>query len=445
MPPPLTAPILCPVLIGRSSQLETLARLITLAQAGTGQTVLIAGEAGVGKSRLAAEVGTQAAAAGFGLLKGNCFESDRSLPYAPLLDLLRAFCTDHTDGELASALGSQAAEIVKLIPELTDRLPGLAPSPRLEPEAEKHRLFSVLTQFLTDRGPLLIVVEDLHWSDDTSLEFLLRLARRILSLPILLLLTYRTDEPNRALEHFLGDLDRERLALELKLARLNEGEMGEMLRAIFALAHPLSASFQQNLYQLTEGNPFFIEETLKALSATGELFLEHGSWDHQSVSELQIPRSVQDTVRRRSERLSDKARHVLELAAVAGRRFDFDLLQLLTGMEEQELLSLIQELVAAQLVVEVSADQFAFRHALTREAVYHSLLQRQRRKYHGQIAEAMERLYAPALEARTGSLAYHTFAAGNWDKALAYSQQEGERALAIYAPQSAIDLFTRAL
>jgi predicted ATPase/DNA-binding CsgD family transcriptional regulator len=440
-----TIPILCPVLIGRTSQLEALTRLIEQARSGSGGTALIAGEAGMGKSRLVAEMKSHAAQQSFSILQGNCFESDRALPYAPIIDLLHNFCMDHTDTEISTTFGSGAAEIVKLLPELAARLPELTPTPTLEPEAEKRRLINALVQFFTSRGPLLIVIEDLHWSDDTSLEFLLHLARRISSLPILLLFTYRVEETHPALNHFLVELDRERFALELTLQRLTMAEVDAMLRAIFDLDHPVSAAFQQNLHILTEGNPFFIEETLKALTASGSIYFEKGHWEHKPVNEMQIPRSIQDAVYRRSERLSDKARSLLELAAVAGRRFDFGLLQELTKMDEGELLTLIKELVAAQLVIEETADQFAFRHALTREAVYLSLLIRERKNYHGQVAEALERIYAGSLEARVSNLAYHAYEAGNWAKALEYSRLAGEKAQALYAPHSALEQFTRAL
>ena len=440
-----TIPILCPVLIGRNTHLETLSRLIEQARGGSGQTVLIAGEAGMGKSRLVLEAKSLAARNGFSILQGNCFEPDRSLPYAPLLDLLHSICMNHSDAEISAAFGSGAAEILKLLPELAARLPDLTPTPALEPAAEKRRLINALVQFFSSRGSLLIVVEDLHWSDDNSLEFLLHLARRLHSVPVLLLLTYRMDETHPALNHFLAELNRERLALELTLQRLTMAEVDGMLRAIFDLDRPVSAVFQQNLYILTEGNPFFIEETLKGLTASGSIFLEKGRWEFKPANELQIPRSIQDAVHRRSERLSDNARSLLELAAMAGRRFDFDLLQELTRMDERELLSLIKELVAAQLVVEETADQFAFRHALTREAVYHGLLIRERRKYHGQVAEALERKYASSLDAHVGDLAYHAYEAGNWAKALEYTRLAGEKARALYAPHAALDQFTRAL
>jgi tetratricopeptide (TPR) repeat protein/DNA-binding CsgD family transcriptional regulator len=440
-----TSPILCPALIGRTSHLEALTRLVDQARGGSGQTVLISGEAGIGKSRLVAELKTRAAQEGFSILQGSCFEPDRALPFAPLLDLLHYFCLDHSDAEISAAFETGAAEILKLVPELAARLPGLKPTPALEPQAEKRRVMDALVKFFTSHGPQIIIIEDLHWSDDTSLEFLLYLARRIVSFPVILLLTYRIDETHPALDHFLVELIRERLALELTLQRLTMAEVDGMLRAIFEMDHPVSAALAQNLYILTEGNPYFIEETLKALTASGNIFFEHGRWEHKSFNESQIPRTIQDMVHRRSEHLSDRALRLLELAAVVGRRFDFSLLQELTKMDEQELLPLIKELVAAQLVVEETGDQFAFRHALTREAVYLSLLIRERKRYHGLVTEALERIYAGSLDGHVNNLAYHAYEAGNWAKALEYSRLAGEKAQALYAPQSALEQFTRAL
>ena len=438
-------PILSPVLIGRTSHLEALTRLIDQALGGSGQTAIISGEAGIGKSRLVAELKNHAARDGFDILQGSCFESDRALPFGPFLDLLQFFCMDHTDAEISAAFGTGAAEILKLVPDLAARLPELTPTPALEPQAEKRRVMNALVKFFTGQGPQMIIIEDLHWSDDISLEFLHYLARRIVSFPVILLLTYRLDETHPILDHFLVDLVRERLALELTLQGLTMAEVDGLLRAIFELDHPVSAAFRQNLYILTEGNPFFIEETLKALTASGNIFFERGHWEHKSLDGRQIPRTIQDSVHRRSEHLSDKARRLLELASVVGRRFDFSLLQELTKLGEQELLLLIKELVAAQLVVEETIDQFAFRHALTREAVYLSLLIRERKKYHELVTETLERIYAGSLDARVSNLAYHAYEAGNWTKALEYSQLAGEKAQALFAPQSSLEQFTRAL
>ncbi len=440
--------VICPVLIGRASALEALDGGIASARSGKGQVIVLAGEAGIGKSRLVAEARARGAQKGLFILQGNCFEPDRSLPYAPLLDLLRVFCLGRPPEEIARELGPTAPELVKLLPELVTFLPGLIPTPSLEPEQEKRRLFQALVQslaHLAEAHPLLIAVEDVHWSDDTSLEFLLHLARRVAAQPILLVLTYRSDEAHPALAHFLAELDRQRLATELRLARLSRDEVEAMLGAIFGLPRPVRAESLEPLYALTEGNPFFIEEVLKALVAAGDIFYADGDWGRKQASELHPPRSVQDAVKRRSERLSAGARQMLTLAAVAGRRFDFALLQHLTGADEDDLLRWIKEALAAQLVIEESAEQFAFRHTLTQQAIYGDLLARERRRLHHRIAEAMEQVYLDALDAHGADLAYHFYQAGAWAQVLHYAQRAGEKAQAQFAPRAAAEHFAHAI
>jgi tetratricopeptide (TPR) repeat protein len=181
--------------------------------------------------------------------------------------------------------------------------------------------------------------------------------------------------------------------------------------------------------------------------AAGDAADGDGGWDRTPVNELRLPRTVHDAVRRRTERLSPDARAVLLLAAVAGRRFDFELRRRLTGRDEAELLALIKELIAAQVVVEVDdrADQFAFRHALTRQAVYEQLLGRERRALHGRVGETIEQLFAGSPEPRLEDLAYHFSEAGDWTKALIYAERAGERADALHAPSGAVEHYARAI
>jgi tetratricopeptide (TPR) repeat protein len=447
--------VICRVLVGRASYLQALGTLIEQVCGGRGHTVLVSGEAGIGKSRLMAEALAAARTRrmhgnqpGLLVFQGRCFEPDRALPYAPLLDLLHTFFSTRSPDDLVREAGSAAPELVKLLPELATVLPDLAPTPAFEPEQEKRRLFQALTQFFTclaTRQPLLIVVEDVHWSDDTSLEVLLYLARRLEPHPILLLLTYRSDEVHPSLAHFLALLDRERVATELALSRLTASEVDAMMRAILELNRPVPAGFLDLMYALTEGNPFFIEETLKSLITASELHLAEGVWDWMPIEQMRIPRSVQDAVQRRVVQLSPAARRVLTLAAVAGRRFDFALLQQVTGCAEDDLLCQIKELIAAQLVVEESAERFAFRHALTRQAIYVQLLARERQALHRTIADTLQRLYAATPDAHLGELAYHSYEAGAWDQALDYSYRVGRQAHALYAPRAAIEHLTRAL
>jgi len=195
----------------------------------------------------------------------------------------------------------------------------------------------------------------------------------------------------------------------------------------------------------TEGNRFFIEEVLSSLIATGAIFYAHGAWDRKPMRELRVPRSIQNAVQQRTERLSPAARDLLALAAVAGQRFDFALLQQVLQHDEHQLLQLIKELMAAQLVVEESAEQFAFRHALTRQAISAELLARERKALHRTIAETMEHLYTTTRDAHLADLAYHFYEAGVWAKALEYEQRAGDMAQSLYAPRAAIEDLTHAL
>jgi tetratricopeptide (TPR) repeat protein/transcriptional regulator with XRE-family HTH domain len=451
----LDTSVLCPVLVGRAPYLQAMGLLLEQVCAGQGQTVLVAGEAGIGKSRLVAEAlvaaGSRPARGGLPrllVLQGLCFEPDRTLPYAPVLDLLRTFLGTCSPHEVARAAGPAAPDLVKLLPELATAFPGLAPAPTLDAEQEKRRLFHAVAGFflrLAARQPLCVVVEDVHWSDDTGLDVLLYLARHFVAHPILLVLTYRTDEVHASLGHVLAELDRARLAAELVLTPLTAGEVDTMIRATLDLPRPIPLAFLETIVALTEGNPFFVEETLKSLLTAGAISRAGGAWDRVPAAGVHIPRSVQDAVQRRAAQVSPQARRVLALAAVAGRRFDFGLLQQVAGYAEDELLGAIKELIAAQLVVEESAERFAFRHALTRQAIYVQLLARERKALHRTIAETLQHLYGASPDAHLGDLAYHFYEAGAWEQALAYSSELGRQASALYAPRAAVEHLTRAV
>ncbi len=391
------------------------------------------------------------------LLEGQCFPADRSCPYAPLLDLLRSHFASQSISEIATELQPFAREFAQLVPDLVPPQTDAAPPPPLapSPEQEKRRLFEALTRWVTglaNKQPVLLIIEDLHWSDETSLDLLHYLARRCAASPMLVVLTYRSDEVDLSLRQFLAQLDRERLSQECALVPLTQSEVSAMLYAIFELRRsvftvpPLAqGDLLDALYSLTEGNPFFIEELLKSLIEAGDIFYEHGRWEHKELGELHLPRSMRDAVEQRTAQLSEGARQALHLAAVVGRQFDFALLQALTEADEAQLLRLIKELMAAQLVIEESAEQFAFRHALTQQTVYLQLLVRERKALHRRIAETFERLYASSIEAHLADLAFHYSLAEVWEQALFYGQRAGAQAQALYAPRAAIEHFTRAL
>jgi DNA-binding CsgD family transcriptional regulator len=439
---------LTPVFVGRREEIRQLDATLTAVQAGAGRCVLVSGEAGIGKSRLLAEIRDRAAGMGFTPLAGRCFEQDRSFPYAPLIDMLRPFLAQGAVADRLDALGPLAAELVKLLPELAAHFSLSQSAAPLDPEVEQRRLFEALTSLFLHQaqaGPVLLIVEDLHWSDQASLEFLLYLVRRMAEHPMLLLLSSRGADDQAGLVELLAGLDREPIAQEIRLDPLTRAEVAELLKAILGQAQALSAEFVQVIYSLTEGNPFFAEEICTSLIASGDIYYAGNQWRRKPLSQIDIPDSVQRLVQQRLGRISQPARQLIDLAAVSGRSFDFAVLQALTGLSDSELLARVKELMVAHLVVEESADQFAFRHALTREALYARLLARERQALHGQLARAIEQVHAGALEAHLEALAYHFFEAALWSKALEYAQRAGEKALALYAPHAAVEQFTRAI
>jgi len=451
-------PIVCPVLIGRAADLTALQALIEQAESGSGQVALLSGEAGVGKSRLVAEVKTSAERGGFLLLQGNCFQADRAFPYAPFLDLLRSYFSGSSPLTRHHDLIPFEQELSQLLPDATPLIPERPPlllSSSLDPQQEQRRLFALLLHFFTEqatRQPLLCILEDLHWSDETSLELMVYLARRTTHLPILFVLTYRSDEVSPELRHFLAAFDREHLAQDFFLQRLTRTEVDAMLRSIFAQHQAIPTGLLESMYALTEGNPFYIEEVLKSLIASGEITNKEGVWERTLLFGMHtrhpsIPRSVQDAVYQRTKQLSAPARQTLALAAVAGRRFDLTILRQVMQVDEPDMLVLMKELVAAQLVREEAPDQFSFRHALTRQAVYAELLAGERRALHRRIAETIEQCVSPTsiLDAQLVDLASHFYEAGVWSKAAEYGQRAGERALILYAPRAAVEHLTRAL
>ena len=445
---PLQTSFVCSALVGRETYLDALPTVLDEVRRGQGATLLISGEAGIGKSRMLRAIRELAQVRGFNVIQGHCFEHDSSVAYGPLLDALRSCEAKATPPAIRDTLKSSGAELARLLPQLArETADGIREeSPALGADAEKRRLFRALVRFFiacAEATPLLLVLEDLHWCDEVSLEFLAQLAQRLTGQPLLLALTYRANEVRPPLRHLLAEMDRTRIAIEWPLTPLDEAQVEAMLRAIFGQANAMPGDVLKAIYTPTEGNPFFVEELLKALVVSGDLVFEDGTWSPRTSAELRTPRSVQDTVQRRMGEFSARAREVLRIAAVVGQRIDFEVLRSLTEYEDAELLLLTKELIAAQLMIEVSAEQLGFRHALTRRAVYGELMARERRALHSRVATTLEQLYAQSVETHLGELGYHTFEAGMWREALEYARRAGEQSLALYAPMAALNHYAR--
>ena len=424
--------VLCPIVIGRDREAALLDEQLRESMAGRGRAVLVSGEAGLGKSALLRRFVERARAQGARVVSGECTEIEARRPFGPFID---AFAS----GDIA------------LPAELAQGGPGALPVA----EIERYRVHVAFAERLAEAArerPIVVIIEDLHWADEATNELVPYLARKLRDAPVLLLLTFRSDELHRLhpLNHVLAELSRGRLADDIRLKRLTLEEVGDVIRAALGLAGPPTPEFRQALFERTEGNPFFVEEILRALVEKGELEYRDGAWHRtRSVAELTIPASVRDAVQQRLLGLEPRARKAMQVAAIIGQRFDFELLGQVSGYDEPTLLEAIRGAIDAQLVrEETDADgneAYAFRHALSREAVLTELLQRERRLLHRGVGEAIERLAGASPGSRAEELAYHFDEARDTARARRYHGLAAERSLRMAAAAAAIRHLERAI
>lgn len=441
--------VLAPRMIGRQGQFAELAQHLQAARHGAGRVVLLAGEAGVGKTRLLHEFLAHARrTSGIELLVGRCYDEQPALPYGPFIDVMRMDLRERGASALAEDAGLWLGDLARLLPELAALAPGTNSSD--EPQAQKRRMFEAIGRVLEpndSRTCRIIVLEDIHWSDQTSQELIRYLARALGSARVLLLATYRSDELHRRhpLTSLLAYLTRERLYAEIRLDPLERDELAEMVEE--SLGYAVPARFVDELYSRSEGNPFFVEEILKSLLENDQLdALIARANEGKTIDHLAIPASIKDSVLSRTAGLEPDTSEVLRYAAVVGRRFDFDLLLRLTGLDEDVLLDAIGQLVTSQIVVEERGDEedrYRFRHALIREAIYDDMLGRERRIKHREVLHALEARGAD--QSAVDQLAHHAYQARELPQAARYARQAAERAWDMYAYREAVSRYHLAL
>ncbi|WP_431285459.1 helix-turn-helix transcriptional regulator [Humitalea sp. 24SJ18S-53] len=429
--------------VGRHGELAHLTAALEASGAGKGQLVLLSGEPGIGKTRIAAELALRAEAAGARVLWGRCHQEPGAPPYWCWTQVLRDLAEALDDLALQADLGNGAPEIAGILPELGERMPGLAPPmPPDDPAQARFRLFAALSRFLlaaSRRRPMVLVLDDVHWADAASLRFLRFLAPDLADSRLLLVVTCQEDELSRQhpLSDALGDLTRSPSASRLPLSGLAAEEVGALMAATAGAAPP--PALVRSLHRLTEGNPLFLREIIRFLR--DRCVLAGSASRMTSPASLRIPDGVREVIGQRLNLLSPGCNDVLRVAAVIGRDFSLDLLRRACGGDSDAVPAAIDEALDARIIEEPRANNYQFTHVLIRMTLYDELRAGQRRLLHRAVVEAIE-----ALPRRESDQARHMYrATGQTSRTTPVAVRAGIRADAMRAVEDAAAFFQAAL
>ena len=414
------------------------------AMLGEGRAVMVAGEAGLGKTRLCAEVATRAENLGSVVLRGACSDGELSLPYLPFVDAISGYLVSADKAWLRDQLGDARRELAQLFPQLdADSAPEID-----DPVRAKLRLFEAITalfQVAAGSNGLVLIIEDIHWADASTRELLDYIVRRVGRAGWLLIATYRSDEIHRkhALQPLLHAWERGRMVDNVEVKPLARDDVAEMVKAIFD-KDDVTREFRDFFAARSEGNPFVIEEMLKQQVEEGSIRrLDDGGWERNTIADLKLPRTVSDSILMRLEKLDPDEADVLRAASVLGTSFTYDALVDLTEQAPALVQRALQSGVQQQMIQvhEQFVSRYRWRHGLTKEAIYTDLLEPQRKTLHLRAAGVLR--MQPGTEAI--ELAGHLLAADHWEEAVPMCLEAAQDALRRRGYREAAALYERVL
>jgi len=462
-------------MIGREREFADLKEAADKLLAGEGQMVSVIGEAGIGKSRLVSELKTylnekkQTSEVYTTWLEGRCVTIGNTISYWPILDMLRSYFGLSEDESEKDVARKVVENITRLFPQRTDDiLPffGHLMSIRFgneldeklkyfSPEQIMHQTLMRLRDFfvtIAREKPLLLILEDLHWSDALSLELIMSLMDELVTMPLMLLCVYRPSQETE-IEPRLRQLPSiaERKCVdrytEINLKQLSTLESRQLVETLLAIDN-LPESVKEMILQKSEGNPFFIEEVIRSLIDRDLIYREGERWKARGeIIGLDVPDTIQSIILARVDRLEVEAKYVLQCASVIGRLFKYRLLEHLSR-QERNLDRYLSDFEERDLVYEertIPELEYAFKHALTQETTYQGILAQRRQKFHHQVAQGIEALYRERIEEYYEELAYHYIKTPDQSKALEYLMKAGKKCFGAYAMQEAIGYYTEAI
>ncbi|MGH2517627.1 MAG: ATP-binding protein, partial [Ktedonobacterales bacterium] len=437
-------------LVARDGEMSQALAAADMVMSGSGRLVLLTGEPGIGKTRLAQEMTLAVRNRGFLVATGRCYEPEQAVAYYPFLEAL-AIAAEAAPTAVRAALPQRWPDVLRLIPGgRPDAVGALAPERSVGGgQEEQQRLYWAVTGFvraLAEQRPVALLLDDLHWADSASLALLQHLARHTRASRVLLLGTYRDMEISRQhpLEGALRSLIREQLLERIPVRRLSLAGTAALVAATFGWSEA-PPELAPLLHQRTDGNPFFTQEVLHALVERGDVFEQGGHWKRRALEEISVPESVRSAIGERAARLSPPAQEILHEASVLGQSFAFADLLSMSGHTEAELEPALEEATAAGLLRETAGDTYAFNHALTQQALAVEVPARRRRRLHRLAAEALERLPERDRQRRVAEISWHFLEADDAERALPYILRSGDAAEEVFAHSEAERHFTLAL